>query len=341
MNHSAKQLLDDINVRKFGLVYLLQGEETFYIDLISGKLESEVLTESEKPFNQIILYGRDASVSSIIGQVRRFPVMAPRQVVIVREAQDVPDLTKEPGQKMMINYLNNPNPSSILVLCHKHKTISKHTELGKIAEKLTISATFKKLYENQMPEFVRTYIADKGYLIDSKSVDILSQSIGTDCTRLANEIDKLILGLKEGEKNLRPEYVMNQVGISREFNIFELQQALISKNIFKSFQIVKFFIENPKKNPPIPLVAFLFSFFSKLFVAVSLSVRSERGLMELLKISPYSAKSYIVAMKNYSQPSLLKNITLLKEADLKLKGVKNVSPDGGQILKELIAGLLR
>ena len=339
MDAAAKKILADLKARKYAPVYLLQGEETYYIDLISNYIEQNVLSEAEKGFNQVILYGRESPVATILNNAKRFPMMAERQVVVVREAQEIPDLAKEMGQKLLLDYFSRPVPSTVLVLCHKYKTLDKRKELGKKAELFTTSVTFKKAYDNQLPDFVGEYLREKKAAMEDSGVQILCESVGNDLNRLSNEIDKMLIGKAPGEP-ITADNVMSQVGMSREYNIFELQKALIVQDVFKTHQIAEYFAGNTKKNPVIMMVAFLFSFFSKLLLAAASSSSSERELVSALKISPFAAKDYMNALRKYSLPKIIENIALLKEADLKLKGVNSGSEDEAQILKELMVRLI-
>ena len=339
MDSRAKEILTSLKARRFVPVYVLQGEEVYYIDLISSYIELNTLSESEKSFNQVILYGKESPVNAILTHARRFPMMAERQVVIVREAQDIPDLAKESGQKLLLDYFARPVPSTVLVLCHKYKSLDKRKELGKKTEQLTCAATFKKPYENQLPEFVSEYIGSKGYSMEDRAIDILCESVGNDLSRLSNEMDKLIIGRPSGE-SITEDDVMRQVGMSREYNIFELQKALISQDAFKVFQIADYFSSNTRKNPLIMSVAFLYSFFSKLLLAAASSAHTERELVTMLKISPFAAKDYMNALRKYSLPKIIGNITALREADLKLKGVNSGTEGEGQILRELMIKLI-
>ncbi|HZY79978.1 MAG TPA: DNA polymerase III subunit delta [Cyclobacteriaceae bacterium] len=339
MDAAAKQILTDLKSKKYKPVYLLQGEETYYIDLIANYIEKNVLSESEKSFNQVVVYGKDSPVSTILTHARRFPMMAERQVVIVREAQDIPDLQKEQGSKLMLDYATRPVPSTILVLCHMHKTLDKRRELGKKLDSLTESATFKKMYDNQLPAFVEEYVSSKGYSIDDKGVRVMCEFVGNDLNRMVNEIDKVLISAPAGSM-LNGDKIMGQVGMSREFNIFELQKALIMKDTFQAARIVNYIASTTKRNPVIPLVAFLYSFFSKLLVASAAKATNERELVTLLKISPFAAKDYSSALNRYHTMSIIQNIGLLKEADLKLKGVNSGSASEGDILKELVFRLM-
>lgn len=339
MDAGAKKIMDRIQAGKFDPVYVLQGEETYYIDLISNYIEANALSEADKGFNQVVLYGKDVTVATILTHAKRFPMMAERQVVIVKEAQEIQDLQKELGSKLLLDYLARPLSSTILVLCHKHKTLDKRRELGKKIDQLAVSAAFKKPYENHLGEFITGYLKGKGKQIEDNAVRILAEYVGNDLNRLANEIDKVLIAVPANEP-ISAEHVMSQVGISKEYNIFELQKALIRRDLFQISKIVNYFEANTKKNPGIPMIAFLYSFFSKLLLAYSTSDRSERGLVTALKISPFAAKDYSAALNYYSLDNVIAGITLLKQADLKLKGVDSGNTSEGQILKEVIFRLL-
>lgn len=339
MDAAAKKVWTNLKAKKYEPVYLLQGEETYYIDLISNYIEQNVLSESEKGFNQVVLYGKDVTVANILTQAKRFPMMAERQVVIVKEAQDIQDLQKEMGAKLLLSYLANPLASTVLVLCHKHKTLDKRKELGKKADQLAVSLTFKKPYENQLGEFITEYFSDKGYRIEDDAVRVLAEYVGNDLSRLANEIDKVLIDSTK-EVPIKKDTVMSLVGMSKEYNIFELQKALINKDVYLAARIVAYIEGNTKKNPVIPLVAFLYSFFSKLLIAVSLKASSEKELISALKINPYAARDYTQAARRYPVDKVIENISLLKQADLKLKGVNSGSESEGDILKELVFRLM-
>jgi DNA polymerase-3 subunit delta len=340
MDATARKILSELKGRKYAPVYLLQGEETYYIDLISNYIEQNVLSDADKGFNQVILYGKESPVSTILNHAKRFPMMAERQVVVVKEAQDIPDLGKEAGQRLLLDYFTRPVPSTLLVLCHKYKTLDKRKELGKKADQLTLSATFKKSYDNQLPEFVNEYVSGKGFAMEDRAVQVLCESVGNDLNRLANEVDKMLIGKKAGEQ-IDAAYVMSQVGMSREYNIFELQKALISMDIYKIIRIADYFAGNTKKNPLIMMVAFLYSFYSKLLMAAAHGGASEKELVSILKISPFAARDYTNALRNYSLAKIVENISLLKETDLRLKGVNSGSENESQILRELVTRLVR
>ena len=339
MDASAKKILTALQAGQYAPVYVLQGEETYYIDLISDYIEAHALAETDKGFNQVVVYGKDAPVATILTHARRYPMMAERQVVIVKEAQEVPDLQKEGGAKLLLDYVSNPTPSTILVLCHKHKALDKRRELGKKIDKLTVSAVFKKPYENKLPEFIHGYVNEKGHEADEKAVRILCEYVGTDLKRMDNELDKVMISMPTGAR-LTAAQAMAQVGISREYNIFELQKALIRRDPLQANKIVNYFESNPKKIPLIPAVAFLYSFYSKLLVASSAPDKSERSLVGLLKISPYAARDYFSALRHYTTPQLVGCVQSISEADLKIKGVNAGTVAEGQILRELVYRLI-
>jgi len=339
MDASVKKILSDLKARKYSPVYFLQGEETYYIDLISDFVEQNVLTEAEKGFNQVILYGKDVTMAAVLTNARRFPMMAERQVVIVKEAQEIQDLNKDIGSKLLLDYLTKQVPSTVLVFCHKHKNLDKRRELGKKIEKLATTLTTKKSYDNQLPDFVSEYVSEKKISMEDKAILALCEFVGNDLHRLANEIDKLIISLPKGD-SISVDQVMNQVGVSKEYNIFELQRAILAKDQLQANKIVNYFESNTRKNPIIPVVAFLYSFFSKLLAASQASDKSDKGLVSELKVSPYAARDYTLALRQYPQQKIMDNISSLRDADLKLKGVNTGSADEGQIFRELIWRLM-
>lgn len=340
MDASVKKILSELKARKFNPVYFLQGEESYFIDVISEYIEAHALSDAEKGFNQVVVYGKDVAMATVLTHARRFPMMSEFQVVIVKEAQEIQDLNKEIGAKLLLDYLKQPVPSTILVFCHKHKTLDKRRELGKNIDKLATSVTSKKLYDNQLPDFVAEHVRGRKISIEDRAIQALCEFVGNDLNRLANEIDKLLISLPAGE-SITAERVMSQVGVSKEYNIFELQKAILHKDSFTVAKIVNYMASNTRKNPMIPIVAFLYSFFSKLLMATQAVDKSEKGLASALKVSPYAIRDYSLALRQYSPVKILYNISLLKETDLKLKGVNNASADEGQILRELVYRLMQ
>jgi DNA polymerase-3 subunit delta len=339
MDAALKKIVDELKKNIYHPLYFLQGEETYFIDYIADYIQQHALSESQRSFNQVILYGRDVTIATVLNHARRFPMMAERQVVIVREAQDIPDLNKDHGSKLLLQYIRQPVPSTILVFCHKHKTLDKRRELGREVDKLPGSLTCKKLYENQLPDFVRNYLLEKKVPFDPEAIQLLCDLVGNDLNRLVNEIEKIRIALKAGEQ-LTAGQVLDQVGQSREYNIFELQKALVRADRLAAARITTYFEANTRRNPVIPVVAFLYSFFSKLLLASRLDNKDEKSIISALKISPYAARDYITALSKYSTSKILNNVRLLCEADLKLKGVDSGSASEGQLLRELVFRLL-
>ncbi|MBX2946926.1 MAG: DNA polymerase III subunit delta [Cyclobacteriaceae bacterium] len=339
MDASVKKIMAALKARKFDPVYFLQGEESYFIDIIADHIEQHALSDAEKGFNQVILYGKDVTMATVLTNARRFPMMAEKQVVIVKEAQDIQDLNKELGTKLLLEYLKQPVPSTILVFCHKHKSLDKRKELGKNIEKLATTISGKKLYDNQLPDFLADYAREKQVSIDGQALQALCEFVGNDLNRLTNEFDKVTIGMALGEP-VTVDHVLAKVGISKEYNIFELQKAIIHRDRLQAARIVNYFERNTKKNPVIPVVAFLYAFFSKLLIASSASDKSEKGLLSVLKISSYAIRDYALALRYYQTLKIVENIYLLKEADLKLKGVNTGSADEGQLLRELVYRLM-
>ena len=338
MDAAAQKILEEIKKRKPAPVYFLQGEETYFIDLIADTIADGFLAESERSFNQVVVYGGESNVNTILSHARRFPMMSEHQVVIVREAQELPDLYKEPQAGLLLEYFKRPVPSTVLVICHKHKSLDKRKDFGKKAEQSGVVTTFKKLPDYKLADFISAYVRSKGYRMDEGAAQVLAEFTGNDLNRLTHEAEKLLIGHPEGFL-IRAEQVMSEVGVSREFNIFELQKAVVTRNASKVFTIVRYFQSNPKKNPAIPNIAFLYGFFSKLLLASALSDKSAASLASQLRIPPMAANDYLTALRNYPADRIRENIRLLKDADLRVKGF-GAAEDEGQILQETLFRLI-
>ena len=339
MPQTAENVLKELQKGHYAPVYFLQGEEPFYIDLLAGYIEKNALSEAEKGFNQVICYGKDVPVGTLMNHARRFPMMANRQVVIVKEAQDIPDLAREEAQKLLENYVTRPLPSTVLVLCHKYRCLDGRRPLAKALEQHAVLVESKKIYDNQVPEWVATYCRGRGFKVSNKATVMLAEFVGNDLNRLAGEIDKLLLNLPEGAE-ITGDTVQQYVGISKEYNVFELQKALIGRDVLKANQIIRYFEANPKDNPVIPIIALLFAFFCKVLVAYQLPDKSDKNLVSVLKVPPFFVRDYVQSLKAYSLEKVIHIIHYLKEADLKSKGIDCGSATDGQILKELVFKIL-
>lgn len=336
---TAENILSELKQNKYAPVYFLQGEEPYYIDLISDYIEANALQESEKGFNQVVMYGKDAEVNKILTNARRYPMMAERQVVLVKEAQEIPDLNKEDGQKLLESYLKNPLPSTILVFSHKYKTLDGRKSLAKTVKEKAVLLTTKKLYDSAIPDWIVSYVKGKGFGIDIKATQMLTDFIGNNLSSLTNEINKILINFKE-KTTIDAGIVQKFVGISKEYNVFELQKALGTRDVVKANQIVNYFEANPKNNPIIPVVALLYSFYSKLLMVHHAKDKSERALASTLGLNPYFIKEYLIAARNYPIYKVIDNIHHIKNADLQSKGVDSASMAEGQILRELVYKLM-
>ena len=341
MKQSPDDVLKQLKRGEYAPIYFLQGDEPYYIDRIARHVEDKVLNETERGFNQMILYGKDVDVSTVLTQARRYPMMSERQVVIVKEAQDITDFNTQIGQQLLEAYVKNPMPSTLLVLCYKYKKLDSRKALGKALDKFAVWVDSKKLYDNQLPNWIAAYIRQRGFRTDDKAVQMLADSIGNNLERLTNEIEKVLINFSAGQEVvIDAEVVQKYVGISKEYNAFELQKAVSTKNSVKALQIVQYFETNPKANPIIPIIALLFSFYSKLLLVHQSTDKTERGLASLLKINPFFAKEYRVAAVNYPLSQVIRNIHFLRVADQHAKGVDNTRGTDGQILKELVYKLM-
>jgi DNA polymerase-3 subunit delta len=342
MPQSPDSVLKSLRNKEYAPVYFLQGDEPYYIDRIADFIEENVLSESERGFNQMVMYGKDVDVSTILNNAKRYPMMSDRQVVIVREAQEVADLNNKNGQQQMEAYLKNPMPSTILVFCYKYKSFDGRKALGKMLDKLAVLVESKKMYDNQLPEWIALYVKNKGHHIDDKAVQMLADYIGNNLERLTNEIEKVLINFRkeDEEGKITPAVIQKYIGISKEYNVFELQKALAVKDVLKANRILRYFEANQKANPIIPVIALLFTFFSKLLLVHQAADKSERGLAAVLKINPFFAREYKVASVNYPLPRVIRNIHYLRIADQHAKGIDNTGGTDAQILKELIFKLM-
>lgn len=327
------KIISDITKKAYAPVYLLCGEEPYYIDVISDYIEENVLDESEREFNQAILYGRDVDAGKVIEYAKRFPMMSQYQVVIVKEAQDmktIDDLT---------TYVEKPLSSTILVLCYKYKKYDKRKALAKIADKKGIYYESARMYQEKMPAWITEYVTSKGYKITSKAAVLLGDFLGTDLSKVANETGKLFILLPKGS-TITEDIIEKNIGISKDYNFFEFQEALASRNIEKANRIVNFFNSNPKENPLVKIVPMTYSFFSKVIICAALPDKSQGSVASALGIAPFIARDYAKAAGNYSYEKLTNVISILREFDLKSKGVDIGSTQGPDLMKEMVFRIL-
>ena len=339
MTQDADAILKAVQQRQFQPVYFLQGDEPYFIDSVADALEGAVLPEAERSFNQTVLYGKDTDVVGILGQAKRFPMMSAHTVVIVKEAQAVADLETEKAWPFLEAYLKNPLASTVLVFCYKHKTLDSRKKLGKLLvgkESSVVLMTSKKLYDSQVPQWLTGYVRSRKQQITGGATALLAEYIGADLGRLANEVNKLLLNVKAGQP-IDEDLVQRMVGISKEYNIFELQKALVQRDVLKANRILGYFAANPKANPLIPNLTLLFGFFSKLLVLHQAGPNPPDGVFKSLGIvNSFAQKEYQQALKVYPAARVIDLIHFIRRADAQSKGIESGSMDEGEILRELV-----
>ena len=325
----------ELRAKQYRPVYYLMGEEPYYIDVIADYIEEHVLTETEKEFNQTVVYGADVDVATIINAAKRYPMMAEHQVVIVKEAQAVR------GMDELAYYLQKPLMSTILVLCHKHGALDRRKKLAVEIEKTGVLFESKKLKETQLPGFITNYLKRKGFDIDPKATSMMAEFVGTDLSRMAGELEKLMITMPKGQTRVTPEQIEQYIGVSKDYNNFELRAALVEKDVLKANRIIKYFEDNPKNNPIQVTLSLLFGFFSNLMVAYYAPEKSEQGIASYLGLkSPWQAREYLAAMRRYGGVKTMQIIGDIRQADAMSKGVGNSSICNGDILRELVFKIL-
>ena len=328
-------LMSELKSGVYRPVYYLMGEEGYFTDRITGYIMDNALTEVERDFNLTVYYGLDTDIDTIVTAARRFPMMAERQVIVVKEAQMLKNLDS------LLFYLQLPQPTTVLVFAHKNGSIDKRKKVATELERTGVVLDSKKLRDDQLPSFINSYLREKGLVADNKSVLMMKESIGADLSRLAGEIDKLAIALPQGEKAITPELVEEHIGISKEYNNFELQNALVNKDILKANKIIQYFARNPKKNPIQMTLALLFSFFSNVMMCYYSPDKSERGVAEFLGLrSAWGVGDYIKAMRNYKAVHVLDILHLIRLADAQSKGAEGPQTTDGEIMRELLYKIL-
>jgi DNA polymerase-3 subunit delta len=342
------QIISDLQNKIFRPVYFLMGEEPYFIDEITDFIAEHVLNDIEKEFNQTIVYGRDVDVVTIISNAKRFPMMSNYQVVIVKEAQNVKTLVPEPKEKEdkkskdkhpLEAYLENPLKSTILVLCYKYKSIDRRKTFAKVIEKNGILYESEKLFDNQLPSWIHNFLKKKNHTIRPEAAVLLSEYLGSDLSKISNELSKLEINVPQGTE-ITTLHIEQNIGISKDYNIFELQRSLGKKDVFKSYQIVNYFATNEKENPNVKTITILYSFFSKILLYHYTPDKSRNNICSVLSINPFFFSEYQVAATNYNAIKTKQIISFLRKYDLKSKGVENASISGGELLKELVYQIL-
>ena len=305
------QIITDLKNKKYAPVYFFEGEEPFFMDRISDFILENVLTEDEKGFNQTILYGKDLSLDSIMTAAKRFPMMAERQVVVIREAQNIKNIED------LSHYVEKPMRSTILVFNYKYKTIDKRKKLYKALQKNGVFLESKPLYENKIPAWISEYLKEKNLGIDPRAAQMITDFVGSDLQRIVNELEKVTISLVPGT-SIMPEDVEKNIGISKEFNTFELQNALGNKDILKSNRIINYFIDNEKLHPLTVIIGMLVTYFRKLLIYHSIENKNDRtAVAQKLGVNPFFINDYASAARNYSLDKAVLIISMMREYDLR------------------------
>lgn len=329
-------IMQDLKNRNFAPFYLLMGDESYYIDSISDYIASHVLSPEECDFNQTICFGSDVTAVQVADMARRYPMMAEYQVIIVKEAQNIRSL------EALEKYLKNPVKSTILVWCHKNGKIDARKKVLGVAQSVGVVFESKKLRDYQLPDFIQNYLKPKKISIDPKSCQMIADYIGADLSRIVSELDKILIYLPEDDRRITPEVVEKEVGVSKDFNAFELRNAIVSKDVFKANQIIKYFDNNPKAGSLYSFLPLLFSFFQNLMIVhYSPNKSSEQDIARALDLkSAWGSKDFITGLRNYSARKTMEIISKIREVDGKSKGLDNPNTGAGELMKELIFFIL-
>ena len=331
-----QQIMSDLKARKFSPIYILMGDESYYIDKISDYIAENVLRPEERDFNQTVVYGADTTAMKIVDQAHQFPMMAEKQVIIVKEAQAIRSL--DPLEK----YLKNPVKSTILVWCYKNGKIDARKKVISLAQASGVVFESKKLRDYQLPAFIVDYLKSRKATIDQKSAQMIAEHVGADLNRLTSELDKVLISLPEGDRRVTPVIVEREIGVSKDFNSFELRDAIVQKNVFKANQIIKYFDTNPKAGSIYSFLPMLFNFFQNLMIVYySPQNRTDSDIAKALELrTPWGARGYVTGKRNYTARKTMDIISKIREVDAKSKGIENPDTSAGDLMKELIFFIL-
>ncbi|MFT5963869.1 MAG: DNA polymerase-3 subunit delta [Flavobacterium sp.] len=324
------KILNDIKAGNIKPIYFLMGEEAYYIDIISDYIEKNVLSEEEKGFNQTVLYGRDVSIEDIVSTAKRYPMMAERQVVIVKEAQDLSRTIDK-----LESYAENPMLTTVLVVCYKYKTLDKRKKTTKLLGKAGLVYESKKLYENQVGDWIKRILASKKYTIEPKANAMLVEFLGNNLGKINNELEKLQIVLPKGSV-ITPKDIEENIGFSKDFNVFELRKAIGERNELKAYTIAQNFANNPKENPMVVTTSLVFGFFIQLLKYHGLKDRNPKNVAFAIGVNPFFMKEYDVALKNYPMKKVSQIVTSLRDIDVKSKGVGANAMSNSDLLREML-----
>ncbi len=335
MKKEYSDVIKELKSKIYHPIYFLEGDEAYFIDSISNFIEQKVLTESEKSFNQFILYGKDTSVNQINDYVRGYPMMGTYQVVIVKEAQNI----KVDEWELLLPYFDKPLKSTILVLCHKHKKLDKRKKFIKTIVDRSVFVTADKIYDSKLPQWIVNFIKEEGFKINEPAATLMAEFVGNDLNRIATEVEKLLINIPK-EKTIDIDDISKNIGLSREYNSFELNRAIAYRDVLKANRIIKYFASNPKNNPAVLVIGTLFAYFQKVYVAHSFGARDKNTVASAIGINPFFADEYLVAMRNYPPKKTEIVLQTIGEYEMKFKGVNSAYATHDELMKEMIFKIL-
>jgi len=329
-------IMRNLKARKFAPIYYLMGDEPYYIDKIADYIANNVLKPEERDFNQMVMFGSETSASQIADAAKRYPMMSEYQVIIVKEAQNIRNTDP------LDFYLQKPLSSTVLVMCHKNGTLDRRKKIASMIEKVGVLFESKKLRDRDLPIFIESYLRNNGTSIDPKAQQMIADSVGSDLTRLVGELDKLLLAMPEADKRVTPQIVEDQIGVSKDFNTYELRDAIVNRNVFKANQIIKYFDENPKAGNVYSLTPILFNYFQNLMIAYYCPQRnSPEALAKWLDLRfAWQTRDFQTGMRNYTGMKVMQIISKIREIDAKSKGLDNPNTPAGELMKELVFFIL-
>lgn len=331
---TPQSIITDVKQGSIKPVYFLMGEESYYINLITDFMMETLLTASEKEFDQNVVYGKDVSMREVIGLARQYPMLARYRVVLLKEAQDVKDMDE------LMHYLQKPMPSTVLIINYKNGSLDRRKKIAGELDKMAVVFESKKLYENELPGWIMTYVKSKGLGIDDRTADMLAEYLGSDLERIVSELDKLSITMPKGETRITSALIERNIGISKEYNDFELQAAIVRKDVLKANKIAAYYARSPKNNPLIKTIALLSGFFSNLMLYHYLVDKSQGAVASELGVAPFRTKEFAEAAKNYPALKTMNIISLLRTYDARSKGFESRSVPDSELLKELLFRIL-
>ncbi|ALM47556.1 DNA polymerase III subunit delta [Flavobacterium psychrophilum] len=326
----VSKIVNEIKQGNIKPIYFFMGEEPYYIDRLTEYIENNILTEEEKGFNQMVLYGKDVTIEDVISNAKRYPMMADRQVVIVKEAQELARTIEK-----LEGYAENPQPTTVLVFAYKYKTLDKRKKVTKLLEKKGVVYESKKMYDNQVGDWIKRVLSGKGYTIEPKAAAMLVEFLGTDLSKINNELEKLMIILPQGS-TITAHVIEENIGISKDYNVFELRKAIGERDQLKAYKIADYFSQNPKDNPLVMTVGLVFGFFSQLLQYHGLKDRNPSNVAKILKVNPYFVKDYDIALRNYPMKKVSAIVATLRDVDVKSKGVGANAISQADLLKEML-----